>query len=104
MLLLKAEFVYNNMKNASTGHISFELNCKFHPKISYEKDVNPRSKFKEVDKLVNKLWTWMSMWKKIANMNKSFGSTTMIGMRSLETMPQVRNFVEQQIHQNEIKP
>ncbi len=29
-LLLIAEFAYNNTKNASTGHTSFELNYGFH--------------------------------------------------------------------------
>lgn len=28
-----AEFAYNNMKNISMDHISFKLNCGFHPKV-----------------------------------------------------------------------
>ena len=50
-LLPMAEFAYNNTKNTSTGHTLFELNCGYHPWISYEDDVDPRSKFKSVDKL-----------------------------------------------------
>ena len=42
-LLLMAEFAYNNAKNASTGYTPFELNFGYHPQMSYEKDVNPRS-------------------------------------------------------------
>ena len=38
-----AKFAYNNVKNASTGHTPFELNCGYHPKMSYEEDVDPRS-------------------------------------------------------------
>ena len=45
------EFAYNNAKNASIGHTPFELNCGYHPRISYENNVDPRSKSKLVDKL-----------------------------------------------------
>ena len=44
------ECVYNNAKNVSTGHMPFELNCGYHPWISYKKDVDPHSKSKSVDK------------------------------------------------------
>ena len=46
-----AEFAYNNAKNASTGHMPFELNCGYHPRMSYEEEVDPRSKSKSADKL-----------------------------------------------------
>ena len=49
-LLSMAEFVYNNAKNASTGHTPFELNCGYHPWISYKEEVDPYSKSKSVDK------------------------------------------------------
>ena len=42
-LLLMPEFVYNNAKNASTGHTLFELNCGYHPRMSFKEDVDPRS-------------------------------------------------------------
>ena len=42
-LLPMAEFAYNNAKNASIGHTPFELNCSYHPRMSYEKNVDPRS-------------------------------------------------------------
>ena len=42
-LLLIAEFAYNNAKNASTGHMPFELNYGYHPRMLYEEDVDPRS-------------------------------------------------------------
>ena len=38
-----AEFVYDNAKNASTGHMPFELNCGYHPRISYKEEVDPCS-------------------------------------------------------------
>ena len=46
-----AEFAYNNTKNASTGHTPFKLNCGYHPRMSYEEEVEPRSKLKSADKL-----------------------------------------------------
>ena len=50
-LLPMAEFAYNNAKNASTGHTPFELNCGYHPWMSYEENVDPRSQSKSADKL-----------------------------------------------------
>ena len=29
------------MKNTSTGHMAFELNCDFHSQALYEQDINP---------------------------------------------------------------
>ena len=39
-----AEFIYNNVKNISTSHIPFELNCEYHFCVSYEQDFDLRSK------------------------------------------------------------
>ena len=50
-LLPMAKFAYNNAKNASSGHTPFELNCGYHPRMSYEDDVDPRSKSKSADDL-----------------------------------------------------
>ena len=50
-LLSMAEFAYNNAKNASTGHMLFELNCGYHPQVSYKEDVDSRSQSKSVDEL-----------------------------------------------------
>ena len=38
-----AEFAYNNAKNASIGHMPFELNYSYHPWILYKEDVDSRS-------------------------------------------------------------
>ena len=57
-----AEFAYNNTKNASTGHIPFELNCGYHPRVSYEKDLNPRSKSKTVEELSSELRNFMVVY------------------------------------------
>ena len=54
-LLLMAEFVYNNAKNATTSHTLFELNCGYHPCVCYEKDLDPRSKSKTAEKLSSEL-------------------------------------------------
>ena len=45
-----AVFAYNNAKNASDGYMSFELNCGYHPWISYKEDIDPRSQSKSADK------------------------------------------------------
>ena len=50
-LLPMAEFAYNNAKNASTGYTLFELNCGYHPRMSYEEDVDPRSQSQSADEL-----------------------------------------------------
>ena len=63
-LLLMAEFVYNNAKNVSTGHISFELNYSYHPCIFYEKDNNPHSKSKSANEFSMELWKLMTVYKK----------------------------------------
>ena len=50
-----AEFAYNNAKKASTGHILFELNCGYYPKMSFKEAVDPSSKSRAADKLVGEL-------------------------------------------------
>ena len=50
-----AEFVYNNAKNASTSYTPFELNCGYHPRVSYKEDVDPHSKSKLADNSANNL-------------------------------------------------
>ncbi len=58
-LLSITEFVYNNAKNDSTGHTLLELNCGYHLRVSFEKnvDLHLRSRFanklaKEMRKLI----------------------------------------------------
>ena len=50
-----ADFAYNNAKNASTSHTSFELNYGHHPRMLYKEKVDSRYKFKSADKLSTKL-------------------------------------------------
>ena len=59
-LLLMAKFAYNNAKNASTGFTLFELNCRYHPRVSYKKDLNPRSQSKIAEKLSSELQNLMA--------------------------------------------
>ena len=56
-----AEFAYNNTKNASTGHISFEFNYGYHPRVSYKKDLDPHSKSKIAEELSSKLQNLMAV-------------------------------------------
>ena len=44
-------FAYNNAKNASISQTLFELNCKYHPQVSYKKDLDSSSKSKTAKKL-----------------------------------------------------
>ena len=60
-LLLMAEFAYKNTKNASTGYTSFKLKCGYHPRISYEEDLDPRSKSRTAKKLSSKLRELMTV-------------------------------------------
>ncbi len=54
-LLPMAEFAYNNAKNASTDHTPFELNCGYHPRVSFKEDVDPRSRSRSANKLAEEL-------------------------------------------------
>ncbi len=54
-LLPIAEFAYNNTKNVSIGHTPFEFNYSYHPRISFKKDVDPRSRSCSANKLAEEL-------------------------------------------------
>ncbi len=54
-LLPMAKFAYNNAKNASTSHTPFELNCGYHPRASYEEDVDLHFQSKLADELAAEL-------------------------------------------------
>ena len=58
---LIAEFAYNNAKNASNGHIFFELNCGYCPWVSYEKDLDLCSKSKTAEELSFELQNLMAV-------------------------------------------
>ena len=50
-----AQFVCNNVKNTSTDHTLFKLNCGYHLSVFYKKDINPHSKSKLTNKLLIEL-------------------------------------------------
>ena len=50
-----AEFAYNNAKNTSIGYTPFELNCGYHPCVSFKEDIDPRFRSKTADKLLAEL-------------------------------------------------
>ena len=60
-LLPMAELTYNNAKNASTGHISFGLNCGFHLRVFFENNINPHSRSCSANKLANELKKLMNI-------------------------------------------
>ena len=55
------KFAYNNAKNASTDHTLFELNCGYHPRVSYKEDLDPCSKLKTAKKLSSELQNLMAI-------------------------------------------
>ncbi len=57
-----AEFVYNNAKNTSTGHISFKLNYGYHPKVSFKDDVDPLLKSRSTNELAKELRELMEVY------------------------------------------
>ncbi len=50
-----AEFTYNNAKNASTGHTPFKLNYGYYSRVSFEEDIDLRSRSRSAKKLVKEL-------------------------------------------------
>ena len=57
-----AEFAYNNTKNASTNHTLFELNCSFHPRVSFKDNVDPCFRSCSADKLTKELKELMDIY------------------------------------------
>ena len=53
------EFAYNNAKNVSIGHTSFESNYGYQPCISYKKHIDPHSKSKSANELLSELQDFM---------------------------------------------
>ncbi len=49
------EFAYNNAKNTSNGYTPFKLNCGYYPRVSFEEDVDPRSRSCLANKLAEEL-------------------------------------------------
>ncbi len=54
-LLPMAEFAHHIAKNTSTSHTPFELHCGYYPRVSLKEDVNPRSRSRFANKLVEEL-------------------------------------------------
>ena len=63
-LLPMTKFAYNNTKNASIDHMLFELNCGYHPQMSYKEDINPCSQSKLADELSAELRELMIVYRK----------------------------------------
>ena len=73
-LLPMAEFAYNNAKNASIGYTPFELNCRYHPRVFYKKDLNPRLQSKTAEELSTKFKFWWPLINKTSITPKNFRS------------------------------
>lgn len=53
--LLIVVFAFNNTKNAITGHIPFELNCRFQTRALFKKDANLYFRFRLANKRADEL-------------------------------------------------
>ena len=49
------KFAYNNVKNTSISHISFELNCSYHLCVYLKEDIEACSQSKIANKLLAEL-------------------------------------------------
>ncbi len=63
-LLPIAESAYNNAKNASTGQTLFELGYGYHPRVSYEEDVDFCSLSKSAEELATELKELLTLYRK----------------------------------------
>lgn len=57
------EFAYNNTKNTSISYTPFELNCSFHLRVFYKKNVNFCSQSKTSNQLATELQNLISIYK-----------------------------------------
>lgn len=57
-----AQFVYNNVKNATIDCTFFELNYAYHLWVSYKKDIDSYSKSKIPEELSFKLCELMTLY------------------------------------------
>ena len=88
-----AEFANNNAKHASIGYTPFELNCGYYPRVSYEEDIDPRSKLKAADELTEELRNLMAACReRIYNMPKNCKNEPTINKLSLEVTLLARKF------------
>ena len=62
-LLSMAKFAYNNTIYASTGYMSFKLNCGYHQSVFYKENVNPRFRSKAANELTKELKNLMTTWR-----------------------------------------
>ena len=60
-LLPIAEFIYNNAKNASIDFTPFELNCGYHLRVFYKKDLDLCSKSRIAEKQSSELQELMTV-------------------------------------------
>ena len=58
-----AEFAYNNAKYASMRYTPFELTCEYYPRVSYEKDIDPRFRSEAADELIKELRNLMAVYR-----------------------------------------
>ena len=67
-----AEFVYNNAKNASTSYMPFKLNCGYHLRVFFKKNINPRFQLKTANKLSKELQELMTIYQETLHYAEKF--------------------------------
>ena len=60
-LLPMAKFAYNNVKNVTIGYTPFELNCRYHPWVLYEENIDSCSESELTDELLAELQELMTV-------------------------------------------
>lgn len=86
------EFAYKNTKNASTGFTFFELNYSYYLCVSYQEDINLRSRLKIAKKLLLKLYELMTVYQKTFTILKNFNTNHTINLQNLDTILLVTKF------------
>ena len=57
------KFDYNNVKYASIRYMTFKLNCRYHPQVSYKEDIDYCSRSRVADELTEKLRNLMVVYR-----------------------------------------
>ena len=87
-----AKLAYNNAKHTSTGYTSLELNCRYHLRVSYEEDVEPRSRSKVANELTKELRNLMTAFRENLQYAQKLQKRAHNKELSLEIIPSARKF------------
>ena len=87
-----AEFAYKNAKYACMGYTSFDLNCRYYLRVSYEEDVDPRFWSEADNELTKEFRNLMAVYKENLQYAQEQKNKPTKEKLSLEVMLSVRKF------------